>query len=212
MKKHEAVLRQLFRMLESFKQQKPEFYAHLEEVIDATFFPDDKILYRQDEIIKQIFFLASGTASAYSYNDDGERQTLHIYQQNELIAGQSFTHQSPGTYYLMVCGGSYMLHMTHKQLNEVYSLFPEAEELARLILSAREIKDLRHKKILGLQGIQMVEAFYNDYPELLEPGKVLRDRDVASYLLLAEGTLRGLRNELFRLGKLENPAKKNLRG
>jgi hypothetical protein len=209
MKKHNAILFKLFRLLDSFKPQKPGFYAYLEDTIVPEFYPDDKILYQYDEVVKKIFYLASGTVVAYNYADNGEKQILHIFRETDLITGQSFTRQTPGAYYLMVCAGSYMLHMTHKQLGLVYRKFPETEELARLILSSREEKEIRHRNILILPGIQMVEAFYNDYPELIEPGKVLRDREVASYLLLAESTLRGLRNELFRWGKLKKPSSKS---
>lgn len=207
MKKHQTVLLQLFRVLEAYKPQKKELYAYLEEVYEAEYYPYDKILYEEGKVIKDIFFLASGTAVAYSYTDKGDKQLLHIYRQNEFIAGQSFTHQTPSPYYLMVCADSYMLHMAFTQLKILYEKFPVAEELARFRLSATEAKELRYKQMMILPGIQMVEAFYNEYPELLEPGKILRDREVASYLLLAEGTLRGLRNELFRMGRLVNPSK-----
>jgi CRP-like cAMP-binding protein len=207
MKKHHEILVQLYKVLDSFKPQQPAFYTYIEEIIEAEFYPDDKILYEQGEVIKRIFYLASGTVVAYNFTETGEKQILHIFRETDLITGQSFTLQTPGAYYLMVCAGSYMLHMTYKQLNLVYRKFPETEELARLILSSREEKEIKHRQILILPGIQMVEAFYKDYPELIEPGKVLRDRDIATYLLLAESTLRGLRNDLFRSGKLEIPIK-----
>lgn len=207
MKNHQAVLLRLFKILEAYKPQKKELYEYLEEAYKAEYYPYDKILYEQGEVIKDIFFLASGTAVAYSYTDNGDKQLLHIYRENEFIAGQSFTHQTPSLYHLMVCADSFMLHMASTQLKILYEKFPVAEELARFRLSATEAKELRYKKMMILPGIQMVEAFYNEYPELLEPGKVLRDREVASYLLLAESTLRGLRNELLRLGRLKIPAK-----
>jgi CRP-like cAMP-binding protein len=73
-------------------------FLHLEEVIDATYYPENKILYEPDEIIKEIFFLASGTAIAYTYTERGEKQLLNIYQQNDFIAGQSFTQQTKSPY------------------------------------------------------------------------------------------------------------------
>jgi CRP-like cAMP-binding protein len=202
MKKHHELLLRLFKLLDAYKPQRPEFYAHLEEVITGEYYPTDRILYEQDEIIKQLFFLASGTMIAYSFTDAGDKQLLHIYREGEIIAGQSFTQQKPSLYYLMVCKGAYMLHLTCGQLHEVYRKFPEAEELGRFRLSAMETKELKLKQLLILPGIQMVEVFYQQYPELLKPGKVLRDGDIASYLFLAEGTLRRLRNTLLRNGKL----------
>jgi CRP-like cAMP-binding protein len=202
MKKHHELFLRLFKLLDNYKPQRPEFYLHLEEVIAGEYYPVDCILYEQDEIIKQLFFLASGIVIAYSFTDAGDKQLLHIYREGEIIAGQSFTRQKPSQYYLMVCKGAYMLHLTCGQLKEVYHQFPEAEELGRFRLSAMEAKELKFKKLLILPGIKMVEVFYQQYPELLQAGKVLRDSDIASYLFLAEGTLRRLRNTLLRNGTL----------
>lgn len=205
MKKHQPVLLRLYKLLDSYKPQNAKTYTHLGHVLEGEFYPQDKVLYGPGEIIDQIFFLASGNMVAYSFTEAGEKQILQIYRENEHVAGQSFTRHVPTTYYLMVCAGSYALRMTRNQLNELYQKFPETQELGRIRLSLLEAKELRHKQLLFLPGIQMVEAFYKEYPELIEPGKVLRDRDIASYLLLAEGTLRDLRNRLIREGRLKMP-------
>ncbi|RKR80592.1 CRP-like cAMP-binding protein [Mucilaginibacter gracilis] len=207
MKKHHPILNRLYKLYDTYKPQSAATYAYLDEVIGAKFYPEDEILYVPGEIIDQIFFLASGNMVAYNFTDSGDKQVLQIYRENEHVAGQSFTRQIPSTYYLMVCAGSYALHMTRNQLDDVYRKFPETQELGRIRLSMAEEKEVRHKQLLFLPGIQMVETFYKEYPELIEPGKVLRDRDIASYLLLAEGTLRDLRNRLLREGLLKLPAK-----
>ncbi|EHQ26447.1 Crp/Fnr family transcriptional regulator [Mucilaginibacter paludis] len=207
MKKHHPILNRLYKLYDTYKPQSAATYAYLDEVIGAKFYPEDEILYVPGEIIDQIFFLASGNMVAYNFTDSGDKQVLQIYRENEHVAGQSFTRQIPSTYYLMVCAGSYTLQMTRDQLDDVYRKFPETQELGRIRLSTAEEKEVRHKQLLFLPGIQMVETFYKEYPELIEPGKVLRDRDIASYLLLAEGSLRDLRNRLLREGLLKLPAK-----
>jgi CRP-like cAMP-binding protein len=209
MKKFHPVLQRLYRLYDTYKPQSLATYAYLDDLIEAKYYPEDKILYAPGDIIDLIFFLASGNMVAYNYTASGDKQILQIYRENEHVAGQSFTQQTPATYYLMVCAGSYALHMTWDQLDDVYQKFPDTQELGRIRLSKAEAKDLRHKQLLFLPGIQMVEAFYKEYPELIEPGKVLRDRDIASYLMLAEGTLRDLRNRLLREGRLKIPDKQS---
>jgi hypothetical protein len=74
----------------------------------------------------------------------------------------------------MACKDAYMLHMNHIQLKQTYQAYPAAEELARFRLSATEAKELKHKQILILPGIDRAAAFYHEYPELLRQRQPLR--------------------------------------
>lgn len=196
MKKHQPILNQLYKVLDSFKPQPQAYYDHLAEIMEPHYFADDEVLYEKDETVKRAYFLASGFAIAYYYNDQGERQVIRIYGQNEFIRGKSFTDQNPSAEHLMVCADSYLLSLTHHEMQHIYQRFPSVEELSRLILASREAKELEQKQMLSLEGLPMVEAFYKTYPGLAEPGKVLIDADIASYLLISERTLRACRAKL----------------
>jgi CRP-like cAMP-binding protein len=196
MKKHQPILNQLSKVLDSFKPQPQAYYDHLAEVMEPQYFPTDNVLYEQGDIVKYGYFLASGFAIAYYYNDQGERQVIRIYEKNEIIKGKSFIDQTPSAEYLMVCADSYMLSITSKAMEDIYDEFPSVAELSRLILANREIKELEHKQMLSLEALPMVEQFYKTYPGLAEPGKILVDADVSSYLLISERTLRACRAKL----------------
>jgi CRP-like cAMP-binding protein len=202
MGRHDILLLKLFRVLDSYRPQSERFYKHISETVHGKYYAADEILYQQGQVIKDVYFLASGNMITYRYTDSGDKQLLNIYQANEIVFASSFTLQKKSRYNVMVCADAYLLSVDHKQMREIYKRFPEVEELARMIISDRESKELKRNEMLIEPGIQMVEEFYKNYPELLEPGKVLRDSDIASYLLLAEGTLRTLRNRLLHTGHL----------
>lgn len=196
MKKHQPILNQLFRVLDSFKPQPQTYYDHLAEVMQPQYFPDDQVLFERGDIVKRGYFLASGFAIAYYYNDQGERQIIRIYEKNDFMKGKSFIGQSASEEYLMICADSYVLGITHAEMEAIYARFPSVSELSRLILANREVKELEHKQMLSLEGLPMVEAFYKAYPGLVEPGKILVDADISSYLLISERTLRACRAKL----------------
>jgi CRP-like cAMP-binding protein len=196
MKKHQPILSQLFKELDSFKPQPQAYYDHLADIMEPQYFPDDRVLFEKGDIVKRGYFLASGFAIAYYYNDQGERQVIRIYEKNDFIKGKSFIDQNPSEEYLMICADSYVLSITHTEMEAIYVRFPSVSELSRLILANREAKELAHKQMLSLEGFPMVEQFYRTYPGLSEPGKILVDADISSYLLISERTLRACRAKL----------------
>ncbi|MFD2871930.1 Crp/Fnr family transcriptional regulator [Mucilaginibacter ximonensis] len=196
MKKHQPILDQLFKVLDGFKPQPQAYYDHLAEVLHPQYFPDDQVLFEQGDTVQHGYFLASGFAISYYYNDQGEKQVIRIYQQNEIIKGKSFTQQSPSAEYLMICADSYVLSVSHQDMETIYERFPSVAELSRIVLAHREVRELEHKQLLAKETLLMVEAFYKAYPGLSDPGKVLVDADIASYLLISGRTLRASRAQL----------------
>jgi len=196
MKKHQPILNQLFKVLDSFKPQPQAYYEHLSEISQPQYFPTDQVLYEEGDIVKRSYFLASGFAIAYYYNDQGEKQLIRIYEKDDIIKGKSFTEQSPAADYLMVCADSYLLSISYEEKEMIYAHFPSVAELSMLILASREAKELAYKQMLGLETMLMVEQFYKTYPGLADPGKILVDADISSYLLISERTLRACRAKL----------------
>jgi len=205
MKKHQPVLEQLFKVVNSYLAQPPGYYQYLTEHLQPQFFAANTVQYEKGDIVKKAWFLSSGFGIAYIYHDSGERQVVRIYTAGALIGGKSFIEQTPSEEYLMACRGSYWMSLTHAQVDEIYILFPDVLEQSRLIMARREQEELEHKKLLGLAAMEKIENFYKLYPALLEPGKILKDADIASFLLLGKSTLRDIRAKLISEGKLKLP-------
>lgn len=183
--------------------QSPEYYQYLTERMQPHFFASDTPLYKKGDTVKKAWFLSSGFGMAYIYKDSGDKQVIRLYTAGALVGGKSFIEQTPSEEYLMACRGSYWMSLTHAEVDEIYILFPDVLEQSRLIMARREQEELEHKQMLGLPGIDRVEAFYKAYPELLSKRKIIRDADIASYLFISVASLRRFRRRLLKSGKLK---------
>jgi CRP-like cAMP-binding protein len=202
MKKHQPVLEQLFKVVDSYLAQQPGYYQYLTDHLQPQFFARDTPLYEKGDVVKKAWFLSSGFGMAYFYHDSGDRQVIRLYTGGALIGGKSFIEQTSSEEYLMACRGSYWMSLTHAEVDEIYILFPDVQEQSRLIMARRELEELEYKKLLALNGTERVKSFYIKYPDLLKPGKILRDADIASYLLLNKSRLRAIRSKLLSDGRL----------
>jgi CRP-like cAMP-binding protein len=202
MKKHQPVLEQLFKVVDSYLAQPAEYYQYLTEHLQPQFFAVDTPQYKKGDKVKKAWFLASGFGIAYVYHDSGDRQVVRIYTAGALIGGKSFIEQTPSEEYLMACKGSYWMSLTHAEVDEIYILFPDVIEQSRLIMARRELEELEYKKLLGLPNADRIVNLYRQYPELLKPGKIIKDADLASYLLLGKSTFRRVRKQLQKNGLL----------
>jgi len=201
MKRYQEVLNHFFRMLDCVRPQSREFYQHLNEEMEKLFVTEKHILSSEGKIMNNFFFLSDGYIIAYCVNSDNKKQVVHIYGRNEIVAGYSFTKRVPSVYTLVALPGAYMLTLSHAQLSEVYQLFPNVGELARIVIASREEKQVAFHRLLGEGNMARVELFYLRFPELLHvPGKPIKDAYIASYLGISEKTLRTCRKRLL-IGK-----------
>lgn len=197
MKKHQEVLNHLFKLLETVKPQPPELYERLAEIMQAEYLAYGGVLFAEGKVIDKAVYLSDGYVIGYCLNDDNEMQVVHFHGKGEIIAGVSFMEQIPSPYTLSALPGAYMLTLTFEEMEENYKLYPSTEELARLIISAREAHQVAFHRLLREGGMARVKYFYGRFPELLpSPGKLVKDADIASYLGISEKTLRYYRKRL----------------
>ncbi|MHB8205894.1 Crp/Fnr family transcriptional regulator [Mucilaginibacter sp.] len=162
------------------------------------YFAKDEILHEQGQVIDKAYFLSSGFMIASYYNDKGDKQIISIYSNDEVISGKSFTGQTPGDYELRVCKDTYVLYLTYNEVKVIYERFPDTQEQAMVILASREKKELVRNRMLNQDAEKKVADFYATFPGLSEPGKIIIDADIASYLLISESSLRAHRAKLAR--------------
>ncbi|WP_114941271.1 Crp/Fnr family transcriptional regulator [Mucilaginibacter endophyticus] len=203
MKKHHTLTLKLFKKLDSLVPLDEKIRDFLYEHITGEYYPHDEVLLQPKDKSKDVYYLSSGTAVLYIFDTSGDKQVLEIYQADDIIFNVSHILQQPPGCYLSACGDSYLLKITYEIVLELNRRFPETDELSRKVVAGKELKNLWRNKILIMPGIKKVEAFYKQYPELLPPGRVMRDTELASFLLLAEGSLRALRNRLLQSGVLK---------
>jgi len=194
MKKHQEVLNRQHYILDQFKVMPAAYYSYLDEIMQPKYFAESEVLFRQGEIIDKAYFLSSGFMLANHYDENGDKHVINIFAQDEIISGKSFTEHTPSDYELVACKGAYVLYLTYDEVNTIYEKFPPTQEQAMIILADKEKKALDRSRMLNQVAEKKVADFYDRYPELKkQPGKIIIDADIASYLMISESSLRAHR-------------------
>ncbi|TKC04223.1 Crp/Fnr family transcriptional regulator [Pedobacter frigoris] len=201
MREHKEIIRKLFKILCSYKEQPLELEARLNEVMTGKFYPVREPLYEKDDTVTDALFVAVGYVVLYGFDALGDRQVLNIYVQDTIVAGKSFTEQKPSKFELVALAGAYVMKIGADHMTEVYADFSDAEELARLIMADMAEKDLDRLHLLKRDAETVVLDFYTRFPEFFMDN-LMTDADIASYLLISESTLRNTRAKLIKEDKL----------
>lgn len=207
MKDITLILKHMFEIMDAIKSQKPGLYVLLQELMKSQgmFYGEDTVLYDIGDAVDKAFFISEGFITRSSVVGK-KKSVLSIFEKDEIKAGPDFMEQKPAEFLIEATAGTYVAYITYEQMKKVYGKFPEAHELASLIISTHNRKEAQMRKMLLLKGIDLVEAFYLRFTLMTEPGSVLKDARIASFLKISVSLLREYRSELFASGRLINPA------
>ena len=201
MRDHEAIINKIFKLLCGFKPQPEALREHLRGVLTGKFYPHRKVLFKSGTVVKDLLFVSDGFVVCYGFNDLGDGQVVGIAARNSIVFGRSFTTQSPSIFEWVCLPGTYLLSMDSETLLDTYARFPGTEELARIVLADAVEKELLTRISLNRDAELVVESFYHRFREFKFSGRMLVDADIASYLMIAESTLRNVRAKLSREGR-----------
>jgi len=169
----------------------------------GKYYPDREIIYHKNYTVKDALFVSDGFVACYSFDDNGNRQVIGLYGKDTIIAGNSFMSQQASEFDWIALPGTYLMKISYRVMDEVYTSFPDAEELARLIIAVMAEKELKRLTLLKEDAATVVLNFYQNHHQFSTPGALMSDGDVASYLLIKLSTLRNTRVKLLKDGKLK---------
>ena len=190
--------------LNAVKAQDPALGLHLQEVMRKQTFDHKKktTLTEIGDKVNKALFIDSGHIISSVFDKRGDKQTVFLFGENDIIAGPEFMKEMPSEFHVEAVAGTSGVYITFKQMEEVYGLFPGTRELASLITVEFRVREMQHLVSLHRKGVDRVEEFYLRLPHMLPPGKILTDAEVATFLMLSDGALRRLRRQLIRKEKI----------
>jgi CRP-like cAMP-binding protein len=203
----EPILDRMFKALQSVKPQNAKLFEHLRTVMkrQGIYYPENTILYYLKDRVDKAMFISEGFITQSALNKKGNVRILSIIEANEIKAGPDFMQQTPSEFVIEATAGTFVAYITHQQMQQVYKQFPETRELAALIISSHNRKELQLKKLFSVKGIDLVEAFYKRYPKMLFANKILSNEKIASFLNIGVSTLIEYKNKLLDSGRLHYP-------
>jgi len=199
-----TAFQRLIDYLEAIKPLHPELEPYLAAVMISRICLATHDIHLQEDVIDKAYFMVSGFMMAYYLDEAGNEHVLKIYRAGEIVAGSSFMNAWPSRYYLRIYRDTLVMEITYGQMQTGYQTIPDMEELARLTFAGFENKELLRDKMIRKGGEESVLHFYRANPELLPPGKIIKDHHIGSYLHMSVDNLQHTRTFLIKKGLLPN--------
>ncbi len=159
-----------------------EFIQCVDLKLESSHYLHRQILLNAGQIAENIYFLESGFARGYYYNQEkGKEQTVCLWDAASIITEpNSFFKRVKSELHIEVMPGSRLKSISRKKLTEVYEEFPFAEIFNKcLILQYVSYQTQRTNDLIGLSGWERYLEMLRRYPQIEQ--KVSKEI-IASYL------------------------------
>ncbi|MBO0948831.1 Crp/Fnr family transcriptional regulator [Fibrella forsythiae] len=158
--------------------------------------PRGTLLVREGQKTDQLFFLESGMARAYFYENENEITSWIIVKNGFAIAPHSFFNQEPSSENIELLAPSTVFSIQYDDLQRLYADFPLFNQVGRKIM---EHYVLQYEWRIRILRTRSAEKRYDMFEQQFGPILVTaQGRHVASFLGMTASTLSRLRSKRMR--------------
>ena len=169
-----------------------ETVEQLKKITVTNKLPKGTLLLTEGQVSDKLFFLCEGMARAFYY-ENGAEITSWIVSDNDFIySTASFIQQKPSFETIHLLEDSTVLCLTFKDLNNVYTKYPETIYVALKITEKYLLLYDERVRSLRLSAEERYLRFQKQFPQIVAKVKV---EYIASYLGLSRSSLNLLRSK-----------------
>ena len=158
------------------------FIQYVDPRLESSHYIHRQLLLSAGQVSDHIYFLESGFARGYFYNQEkGKEQTVCLWDAASIITEpNSFFKREKSELHLEVMPGSRLKSISHQNLIQVFEKFPFAEIFKQcLILQYISYQTERTNDLIGLSGWERYLEMLRKHPQIEQ--KVSKEI-IASYL------------------------------
>jgi CRP-like cAMP-binding protein len=187
-------LKELIDKIKSNQALSQAAEAYLFSIYKLKKFSKGDVLIRQGQRVDKVYFVTSGCLRSYCVDKNGKEHTLQFAIKDWWISDYIAIHDNELATLTVEClKESTVIEFNTKDLDTMYSLFPEFESFQRHILE-RHVVSL-HKRILNqlqLTAAERYDLFLEKYPDIEQ---YTRNYHIASFLGVTQESLSRIRVE-----------------
>jgi CRP-like cAMP-binding protein len=175
----------------------PEAEKHIYSLAKEKSLSKGDVLIKQGEIVNKTFFVIKGSLRSFCVDKDAKEHTLQFAVKDWWISDFIAIYNNEFACLTVQCiTDSIVIEFNSKQLNEIYTQFPELEVFQRKNLE-RHVVSL-HKRILNqlqLTAMERYNLFLKEYPDIEQSAS---NYHIASYLGITQQSLSRIRAEIIK--------------
>ena len=159
---------------ESMQGLREEFYKH-HQVIQAIGQPENRLWY-----------LSSGFARSYFYDDEGQDHTIKFWNEGEMIFSCTGFWNIPSMEYIEILENSELNSIHYDNLSQLLNKYPETKILVKFIIQKHLQKEYQWHLLSSLPAEKRYLKLRNESPYIFKKAPL---RLIASYLHMSRVSL-----------------------
>ncbi len=187
-------MRELITKIKSIIRLSKKAEEYLFSISTEKALPKGEILVRQGQAVKKTYFVTDGCIRSYFIDKNGKEHTLQFAIKDWWISDFiAIYNKEIATLTVECITDSTIIEFSSRELDGIYSLFPEFEAFQRKNLE-RHVVSL-HKRILNqlqLTAQERYDLFLKQYPDIEQ---YTPNYHIASYLGITQQSLSRIRAE-----------------
>jgi CRP-like cAMP-binding protein len=181
----------LSSLLQALSPLSPSLDAAIRERLIKETFKRGHIIASPGRRANAIWYIVSGLAKEYYYEESGKVMITAFWMENELMFNaESLFGKRNSLKYIELIEDSILLTMDGRQAHQLHALYPETRALSYAILAAAKRKDNERGELLVLNARESNRHFCRLFPW----GRISVN-DAASYLGLSRRTITAIRSK-----------------
>jgi CRP-like cAMP-binding protein len=163
----------------------PPFKEEMQAGLQTENYKARQIIHAAGQTENRLWYLESGFARTYYFDQAGKEHTLIFYEEKELIFSYKGFWKESTDYYLEVLKPSSLISLSYEYLTGLFQL-EETKILAQVFIRQRHQDDLFKSRMMTWTAEERYKQFRKIHPEIFGKTSV---RLIASYLNMTRENL-----------------------
>ena len=123
----------IINFLSGITNLSPDFIKESVRGLKQEFYKHHQIIQAQGQPESRFWYLSSGFARSYFYDDEGEEHTIKFWNEGEMIFSHSGFWNMPSMEYIEILEHSELNSIYYDYLNQLLDKYPETKVLVKFI-------------------------------------------------------------------------------
>lgn len=196
----------IFKYFDTFSKLSQESRELIAMHLEFETVRKNEYLWRAGQKNVNIYFIKSGVARLFFYNEQGEETTVHFVSQNKFVADlESLNTNTPSSVSCAAAIDTEVIVLTSSVLGKLSKEVFEWNELMRKITEKTLFDKIKTRdKIFHGESKERYLSFLEHFPSVANN---VQASHIASYLGISQFTLSHLKGELNKIDFLRNSKK-----
>lgn len=152
--------------LEGITELSEGFTNELNANIARERYKPHQIIQSEDQTENRLWYLISGLARGYVYDEQRQQHTFRFWHPGEVIFSYAGFLKQPSKEYIELLADSELSSCTYSRLEQFMRDYPEAVRIVGIINRRFQQKDYKRNQLLAMKGKDRYQLFRKEHPEV----------------------------------------------